>query len=291
MISYFVLGVVILSLIGTVVFFNVKLNNLKKQINKSRKRQNKLRPTLHYWPQSQKNNFKTNFMIYAHRGLSNYATENTVPAIELACIAGVNAIEVDVNLTKDNVPVLIHDRNLVSLSHQNLYVRDLRWSELKKIRLIPANKVVSLDYFLENYISRFDSVLLDFKNPHNEFNKISVDCLYDVIVKCKAKDRCIVDTRNLSVAKYLADKGLKVSLRAASKRRPEIPLSEIKKLKKIEYISLSIKIAQEIFKGSWHGLNVIINCYNDVQNVNWAIDNKAYGVITDCVEETLMMLK
>lgn len=284
MISYFILGVVILILIGTVVFLKVKLNNLKRQINKSLRRQNKLQPTLHYWPQSKRNKFKTNFMIYAHRGLSNYATENTVPAIELACIAGVNAIEVDVNVTKDNVPVLIHDRNLVSLSHQNLYVRDIKWNELKKIRLIPANKVVPLQYFLENYISRFESILLDFKNPHNEFNRQSVDCLYDVIIKCKAKDRCIADTRNLNVAKYLAGKGLKVSL-----REPEIPLSGIKKLK-IEHISLSIESAQNIFKGDWYGLKVIIICYNDVQNVKWAIENKAYGVVTDCVEETLMML-
>lgn len=45
----------------------------------------------------------------AHRGYSNIAPENTVPAFVLAKRYGFNAVECDLNYTSDNVPVLLHD--------------------------------------------------------------------------------------------------------------------------------------------------------------------------------------
>ncbi|MCK4900930.1 MAG: glycerophosphodiester phosphodiesterase, partial [Anaerolineales bacterium] len=39
--------------------------------------------------------------IFAHRGASAYAPENTLPAFELAVRQGVDVIELDVKLTGD----------------------------------------------------------------------------------------------------------------------------------------------------------------------------------------------
>lgn len=51
-------------------------------------------------------------MIYAHRGVSKYVPENTMSAFQLAYDQGAHGIETDVHLTKDHVPVLIHDEHL-----------------------------------------------------------------------------------------------------------------------------------------------------------------------------------
>jgi glycerophosphoryl diester phosphodiesterase len=47
--------------------------------------------------------------VIAHRGASGHAPENTLPAFELAITQGADAIELDVRLTADGVPVVLHD--------------------------------------------------------------------------------------------------------------------------------------------------------------------------------------
>jgi glycerophosphoryl diester phosphodiesterase len=50
--------------------------------------------------------------VIAHRGASGYAPENTLPAFELAGKQGADAFELDVRLTRDGAPVVIHDETL-----------------------------------------------------------------------------------------------------------------------------------------------------------------------------------
>ena len=51
-------------------------------------------------------------MITAHRGASHGAPENTMAAVELAIAEQADYVEIDVRLTADGVPVLMHDRAL-----------------------------------------------------------------------------------------------------------------------------------------------------------------------------------
>jgi glycerophosphoryl diester phosphodiesterase len=50
--------------------------------------------------------------VIAHRGASGSAPENTMAAFELAARQGADAIELDVRLTADGVPVVLHDAML-----------------------------------------------------------------------------------------------------------------------------------------------------------------------------------
>ena len=47
--------------------------------------------------------------VFAHRGASGYAPENTLQAFSLAQEQGADGIELDVQLTKDGQVVVIHD--------------------------------------------------------------------------------------------------------------------------------------------------------------------------------------
>ena len=51
-------------------------------------------------------------LVVAHRGGAGLAPENTLAACGLALRLGVDAVEVDVRLTTDGVPVLLHDATL-----------------------------------------------------------------------------------------------------------------------------------------------------------------------------------
>lgn len=50
--------------------------------------------------------------IWAHRGASREAPENTLPAFERALSQDADGVEFDVQLTADGVPVVIHDETL-----------------------------------------------------------------------------------------------------------------------------------------------------------------------------------
>lgn len=55
---------------------------------------------------------QTQVTIVGHRGASGHAPENTIAAIDEAVRQGADFVEVDVQLTKDGEPVLVHDGTL-----------------------------------------------------------------------------------------------------------------------------------------------------------------------------------
>lgn len=58
------------------------------------------------------NKVPNQILITAHRGDSNSAPENTIPAIVMAIDNGADYIEIDVRLTRDKKVVLLHDSSL-----------------------------------------------------------------------------------------------------------------------------------------------------------------------------------
>ena len=56
--------------------------------------------------------FSSGMNVIAHRGYSDVAPENTIPAFIAAAEAGYTTVECDIEWTKDGVPVLLHDKNI-----------------------------------------------------------------------------------------------------------------------------------------------------------------------------------
>lgn len=70
--------------------------------------------------------------VFAHRGYSAKAPENTMAAFELALAAGADGIELDVHLTKDGEIVVIHDDTLERTTNGTGRVDALTLAELKE---------------------------------------------------------------------------------------------------------------------------------------------------------------
>ncbi|MDF9410313.1 glycerophosphodiester phosphodiesterase [Brevibacillus laterosporus] len=69
----------------------------------------------------------------AHRGWSGRAPENTMAAIKLALAEpGIQAIKVDVQLSKDEIPVLIHDFTLERTTNGSGLVKDHTFEQLRQ---------------------------------------------------------------------------------------------------------------------------------------------------------------
>ena len=70
--------------------------------------------------------------IFAHRGFSGNYPENTMLAFRKAVEIGVDGIELDVHLTKDNQLVIIHDEDIRRTGNGEGLVRDMTLEELRK---------------------------------------------------------------------------------------------------------------------------------------------------------------
>jgi len=90
---------------------------------------------------------KSKKVVIAHRGASGYLPEHTLPAKTMAYAMGPDYLEQDVVLSKDNIPVVIHDIHLetvtdVALKFPNrhrsdgkFYVVDFTFEELKQLNV------------------------------------------------------------------------------------------------------------------------------------------------------------
>ena len=70
--------------------------------------------------------------VWAHRGASDYAPENTLEAFELAVKQGADGVELDVQMTKDGELVVVHDETIDRVSDGTGRVVDYTLEELKK---------------------------------------------------------------------------------------------------------------------------------------------------------------
>jgi glycerophosphoryl diester phosphodiesterase len=72
--------------------------------------------------------------VYAHRGASGYAPENTLEAFELAARQGAHGVELDVQLSRDGELVVAHDETVERVSDGTGRLLDHSLSELKSLR-------------------------------------------------------------------------------------------------------------------------------------------------------------
>lgn len=103
------------------------------------------------------------FIVYAHRGASEYAPENTMSSFYLGLHMGANGIETDIRRTKDGVLVLFHDNTLERVMGREGITAELTYDELTKFSVLhPTNGktdiVVRLEDFLR-YCGRQDVML------------------------------------------------------------------------------------------------------------------------------------
>lgn len=108
-------------------------------------------------------------LLIGHRG-GEYGVENTIDAIMFAGANGADYAEMDVLLTKDNVPVVIHDNNLKRLGNTNENISDLTLEEVKKITIKGGGEednIPSLEE-LSKEVKGKTKLLLEFKTHGKE---------------------------------------------------------------------------------------------------------------------------
>ncbi|OQX28143.1 MAG: hypothetical protein BWK80_01685 [Desulfobacteraceae bacterium IS3] len=139
-------------------------------------------------------------IIIAHRGARSLAPENTLPAAQKAVELGADAWEIDVQLTADGVPVVIHDETLSRTSDVR---KKAVFSERKPwlVHAFSLEELRTLDFgswFAESDpFGQIDSGLLREKDLH--FGKMPVLLLRDALAFTRDRNFKInVEIKDLS---------------------------------------------------------------------------------------------
>ena len=131
-------------------------------------------------------------VIFAHRGASAYAPENTIAAFKLAVEQGADAIELDAKLSFDGQVVVIHDQTVDRTTTGSGRIKDMAYSEL---RYLDAGSHFDCAYVGES-IPTLDEVFDNF--GHQTFINVELTNYASPLDELPAKIAQIVKQRQIN---------------------------------------------------------------------------------------------
>lgn len=193
---------------------------------------------------------KNSIVVEGHRGYCAKYPENTLISFERAIDLGVDAIEFDVWLTKDKVPVLMHDGNAARTCGVKAELREMTLQEVK--RLEPAYKdkfgdefagrgvtVPTLEELLQVCSQRRPDMILGVEIK--EYTEENVDLTVNLLKQYGFFDKCYFYAFNARIIKYI-----KMHYNGRTMGYPDFQMAEFEKDSYDYYdeIGLSVGIAK-----------------------------------------------
>lgn len=156
-----------------------------------------------------------NIVVEGHRGYCAKYPENTLISFEAALELGVDAIEFDVWLSSDKVPVLMHDGNARRTCGLNRHLRDMTLAEIKELE--PAYTEKFGDEFKDKGVKvpTLEELLILCKEKRpdiklgveiKEYTEENVDLTVSLLKKYGFFDTCYFYAFNGRIIKYLRTK-------------------------------------------------------------------------------------
>ena len=168
---------------------------------------------MNYWTQSKKN-----IWVAAHRGWCSDYPENTMEAFKAAVELGVDQIELDVRVTRDNELVIIHDSTVDRTTNGTGKVCDKLLAELKALDAgshkgeqfkgaqIPTFKEF-MDYIKDHPTMTIDIELKEYPTAgHEEVAYDVCDRVLAMVDEYGFTDRIVINTFNAKLHEYINDK-------------------------------------------------------------------------------------
>lgn len=132
----------------------------------------------------------------AHRGYSGKFDENTMIAFKKAIEYEADGIETDVQLSKDGIPVLIHDETLDRTTNGHGFVKDYTLDELKTFKTKNGKRIPTLEKLLKLVETSDLKVLnLELKNSIIPYEGLEVKVL-TMIYEHNLQDKVIISSFN-----------------------------------------------------------------------------------------------
>lgn len=240
--------------------------------------------------------------IYAHRGLSQLAPENTLTAIAACADYGVTWFETDVDILRDGTPVLIHDTLLDRTTNRSGSIYDLEATDLPEIDAgswfgpqYQGQTLPTLAQLVDLMNEKQLNANIELK-PH-ETGKAGCETLIT---------RVLAELARLSPQRKVLISSFSHLLLAEFKRQaPQYPVGllfdgkitedwrSIAELSGAEYLhpdqkDLCPNLVKEVRE---YGLGINVYTVNDAKRINQLFNWGVTGVFTDCAEKFIHLEK
>lgn len=191
---------------------------------------------------------KKDFIVYAHRGASEYAPENTLQSFYLGVQMGANGIETDVQKTKDGVLILFHDDTLERVTGAKGKVCDYTFDQLANLlvkRGDKSDKIITLEEFLIKFGWKDLTFAIELKSSGVAKESI------DLIKKYKVENKCIITSFNFQNLKEAFDYAPRLRIGYLVQKIDSEVLEQIKEIKLTE-ICPCVDIIDKDFVKEWN---------------------------------------
>ena len=245
-------------------------------------------------------------LIIGHRGASAHAPENTMAAFRLALEQGADGVEFDVRLSRDGIPVVIHDDTLKRTGAHPAKVSSLTLSELKKIdvggwfksneRSYQNEPLPTLSEVFELFAKASGLLYLEMKSEPDCLSELAEACCHS-LRQSTLKSRVIVECFDLNGIQLI--KQLDSDIKTAALFEPNLRTPPgIKSSKKLIDKALSVEADEialhhrlasprTVLSALDAGLNVVVWTVDDAKWINLATSRNIAALITNTPERMI----
>ena len=234
--------------------------------------------------------------VEGHRGAAALYPENTLLSYRKAMEMGVDAIEFDIWLTSDKVPVLMHDGNAYRTCGVDKDLRDMTLADMKT--LCPSNRKVFGDKFagqvevptLQELLELRSQLRPDLKLgvEIKEYTEETVDITVKLLKEYGVFDDCWFYAFNGRIIRYI-----KETYNGRTMGYPDFKMKEFDGYDAYDEIGLSMAVARsevaDIFLAK--GLPVHMYCADTEADVQFCIDKGANLITANDPTALLRLVK
>ncbi|WP_164668696.1 glycerophosphodiester phosphodiesterase [Virgibacillus doumboii] len=232
--------------------------------------------------------------IIAHRGASKLAPENTIPAFQLAYEAGADGIETDVHLTKDNIPILIHDERLKRTTDGSGYIKDYTFEQLKQLDAgswfspeYTGSKLISLEEFLQWIQDKPLCLNIELKNNKIDYKNLE-NIVYEVIYHYQIVKRATLSTFNPKSVERLKQYNQDIEVALLTSRRSKNLVLRAKDLG-ANALHIKYRLLNQLLVDKAHQENMAVRVYtvNKPAHMQRCFKMGCDSIFTDVPHEAL----
>jgi len=228
-------------------------------------------------------------LILGHRGASAVAPENTLAAFSRAISDGADGIEFDVRLSRDGVPVVIHDATLKRTGLIDRPVSQLTAQELQQIDVgswfahkkqsakqsYAAEKLPLLTQVFELFRASSAALYLEMKCDSDEGGELAAE-VARLTRESQMTERVVVESFDLSG--IAAIKRIDSGIRTAALFEPKLsrPLSMVRRLKLTD-LALGVGADEIALHHTLAGIRVVEKAKRaGLEIVVWTVDDPVW---------------
>ena len=233
---------------------------------------------------------KRQIVMGGHRGHLSHVRENTIKNFEEVLSSGIAYIEIDVQLTRDKIPVLYHDHELAEKTELNGSVRDFTLEQLKsEIEITTLEEAVI--WCREHGMKAALEIKLQPLTAWREVPYL-VSTMTDIIQTYDFFEECFVFGTHYKALRMIKSREPRIHIGLIVPFVPVDPVELMKSMEAEVYVSFIQGLSPEVI-GQLHESGYLVDgsVINDEVSLDMAMELSVDLIESDCPEKIMMLLE